>query len=442
MNPILNNILRRLNIAAKKAIPELRGKKIQKNPEALLTLAETPYHGITKALDQFKGKEGLKNLGLGAVTGGGLYGGSQLINDENDGLSKFLGAAGLVAPGIFRSGRAGFLGMRNFLDAARNLNIRGVGITSTEEAKRRSGIISSVVNNIRANPKIFLEKLKDPEYRKNVLSVMRPDDTVKINFLSNSRGSLESMLPHLDAMSRQFGRSVLDAGTIINPNIASRIEKGSLPKALAAMGYEKLLGNTKKVQNIGAELNTALKDRFATLANKKLNLNKAYKDLTKEERKSLMPSDERFFPFSVNVNGEELRLLDNQFTGKSVVPGVRSYQDDLSRYGLHDQASNYSNRYNDAVSRYAARSENLWENLPQSTRDWLATQNIKSPDEYKELLSQVKSFYIHAQESAKKNPRQYIEDFKLPSLRTIFKPNTDSYRFDQDLKSLAPSLNK
>jgi hypothetical protein len=441
MNPLINNLLRRARILAKRTIPELRNKKIQNKPEALLALAETPYHGITKALDQFKGKAGLKNLGLGVATGGGLYGGSQLINDENDGLSKFLGAAGLVAPGIFRSGRAGLLGMRNFLDAARNLNMRGVSITSADEAKRRAAIINGSVNSFIANPKQFFNKLKDAEYRKNILSVMRPDKTVKIDFLSNRQGSLESMVPHLEAMSKNFGRSILDAGTIINPNIATRVEKGSLQNALARMGYERLLGNTKHVQNIGPELNTALKDRFATLANKKVNLNKPYKSLTKEERKSLLPSKDDFFPFSVNVKGEKLNILDDAFSGKSVTPGYRSYQGDLSRYGFHDEADNYYNRYNPAVSNNSVRSQDLWDNLPQNTRDWLATQNVKSPDEYKELLSQVKSFYAHAQDAAKKNPRQYIEDFKLPSLRNIFKPNTSNYNFDQDLKLIAPSLN-
>jgi hypothetical protein len=442
-HPLINNLLRRSRILAKRTIPELRSKKIQNKPEALLALAEAPYHGVTKSLDQFKGKEGLKNLGLGVATGGGLYGGSQLIDDDNKGLSNFLGTAGLIAPGVFRSGRAGLLGMRNFLDAARNLNRRGVSITSADEAKRRALIINSSVNSIRANPKQFFDKLKDAEYRKNILSVMRPDKTVKIDFLSNRQGSLDSMLPHLESMSKQFGRSILDAGTIINPNIAARVQKGSLQNALARMGYERFLGNTKHVQNIGPELHTALKDRFATLANKKVNLNKPYKSLTKEERKSLLPSHDSFFPFSVNVKGEELNLLDDAVAAKSSVPVFRSYQDDLRRFGLHDAASRYAydNRYNPAINR-SVSSVDLWDNLPQNTRDWLTTQDIKSADEYKELLSQVKSFYNHAQESARNNPRQYIEDFKLPSLRNIFKPNTSNYNFDQDLKILAPNINK
>lgn len=432
MNPLYNNILKRLRIAAKRAIPELRKKNLTSDP-ALLNLAEAPYHGVTKALDQFKGKAGLKNLGLGALTGGGLYTGSQMLDEDNDTLSSALGSLGLVAPGMFRGGRAGLKGMRDFLNAARSLGSRGVTIMSADESKRRATFLRNFLNRVQADPKKVLDILRNPNSRKELLSVIRPDDTVKINFLTNQQGSIDAMMPHLAAMSKNFGRSILDAGTIINPNIAARVEKGSLQKALASMGYKKLLGQAQPVQNVGAELHTALKDRFVNLSKKNVNLNKKYKDLTKDERKSLLPDDENFFPLSLDVKGEKLTLLDalkkrdsNSYYGSRRRSG---YEEDLSRYGLSNSGNTYMPNYSP------------WQELSNETRDWLSTQNINSQDAYDALTRQVNTFYGHARDSAKKNPRQYIENFKLPSLRHISQPGSEYRDIAQDLTALARSVN-
>lgn len=383
--------------------------------DVLTRFSELPYHSISKALNQFKGAEGKKNLLQGLAVGGGVSGGSlgaDYLYDgkvDNKGLAATLGALGTIAPAAFRGGRAGLSTAKQFLADVKNLQAKGVETMSLGERNAKESIIADLLYNkdsLLNNPLANLGNLGKKDYRDKLFSVFKPSKTVNIDYLTNEAGGLESIKPSLENMAKIFGKTDLSAGTVINPNIARMLvpEKGGvspLQKVLKDLGYKRLYGDTRPTKKIGPELNSILRKRFESILNKG--------NTTGGAAAAPNLKNKSFFPFKFDTpQGDKIKMT----AGRRATSG--EYEGEfLSEFG--------------------------WRDLAPSQKAWFKSQGITGPRDYMELVDQAKAFHSHARNTAKRNPNTFNTDFKLPSLRTIFSSNKP-FNFDYDLTAIAPSL--
>ena len=392
------------------------------DPGIAAEFSELPYHAVNKTLAQFKGRPGVNNLLKGLGTGGALSGlslGADYINDNDPskGRATALGTLGLVAPGMYSGSRAGFLAAKNFAKAVKNLSSRGISVLSKDEKTNKINLINNLLNDqsIQDNPKDFIKRIfTDKDYRSNLSNIFKPGTSVEVGYLNNSQGSIDAMMPELAAMAQQFGRKHLNAGNIVNPNIAHKVQSGALNKALKLIGYERFSGSTKPTTTLAPELSNALTSRFYKITNKKNKLNKSFEDLSDEERKNFLPTGESFFPFNFS-NSEGADILLSKAKPNTV----------SARELMHMSPEAIMN-----LKQSLSVSD--WDTLGYEAKEWLKTQGIGDSKSYANLMQQIATFVEHANTAAKTNPKEFATKFKLPSLRHLFADN-DSFDFDYNL---------
>lgn len=399
-------------------IPQLMQKAPASSVDTLTQLSELPYHVLSKMKGEFNGTLGKKNLLHGLMAGSGAAGTSILGDkatgqDTNKTRASILGVLGAISPAAFMAGRSGYRGGREFIEAIKSLTDRGVNAMALPTKLKKELIISQVLRGLKEDPsKLLSTARKDKNFRSELMSVFKPDNTIAIDYLTNAKGGLEAIAPHMTNLARNFGKTTVDAGTIINPNIARAVSSGALPSKLKGMGFSKFTGETRETKNLGPELANAIRHHFSKLVKKDIpgaaeaQAAPNFGAMSPAELKAYLPNHNKsFFPMQ----------YEHPSLGKiKLTAGRKKLTGDME------------GEFEPSLG---------WKDLSPEIKQWLRSQNISGPRDYVTMNDQVATFFNHAKNVAKKNPQEFLTDFKVPGLKTIFK-NDRPINFNVDLSKV------
>jgi hypothetical protein len=394
----------------------------------LPSYTELPTHIGKAVLSNFKGPKGTVNLRNGMDLGSGLaamsLGADSVASDDlHGGRAATLGALGLMAPALYRGGRAGAFTAKKFHNMVQNLANAGISAIGKKDRAIREKFLGDVFTSpIKTVSEIFKGKRK-----KDINSILRPSNTVTMDYLNNSAGSMNSLKNQLRT-AVGFGRTAVDSGVIQNPSAARAAHSVAQHKFLKDIGFHKLYGTSGTVTEMGKDLADILQKRYQQVM-KKLTpeelqqvLNgRKFSDLSAEELKKLMPSSNaRIFPFSTEVPG----------IGKIT---LKEY--DVPRRGPHAGGT--------------SRTSAVYPNLPNDVKKWLWDQGIRDSKSYQAMANHMSYLPVaYGKKNAEINPEAWLTS-AVQNFRHYYAPGKSwwpgqarrfSYDLTGDLAERAPKI--
>ena len=414
----------------KKIVPNISDYLSRKLPRSaqdihdMAAYTELPTHVLKAIGKNFYGSEGKRNLREGILTGSGLSGlslGADYLNKRRDngtldihkGRATASGLLGVLTPLLLRSSRAGPQAIRNFKLLVQGLKDHGMLSANPETLATRLNILKKLHGqDMDSVVKDLIHNTGDA--RSMLGTLLTPDKEMYVTFLRNAEGKLPQDLIRMGAS--QFGKTTLNAGTVINPNIARVLNSLKAQVKFKKMGLREIIGEKGDIAKTGPELHAILNKRYKDIFTKikpeeynKVLAGRKFEDLSAEELKKLLPDEDiNMFPFTAAVPNSNSSVNFAPYTN-NVAPRPSFYREDYSNFRPR----------NTSYAQYDAHDE--------IAKKWLASQGVTSSEHYNSLLNTINTFASYNAHTAKNNPKAYLSDaYKLPGINTYFVPGTEA----------------